>query len=240
MNRKVKFAPNYIYHVYNRGVEKRDIFLVDADRWRFLQALLLFNREKSPFNLLWKLEREHQGRMNFRILKEFLERNSKQEVPLVRIMADCLMPNHYHLILEELQEGGIIKFMHKLGTGYTMYFNKKYDRVGGLFQGTFKAVQVDTDEYLQNLLVYVNVINPGQLIEPNLKEEGVKDVEKIMQFAKAYPWSTHQEYLGIRESPIIDKGVAHSLFPSGAKYKEFVENALLTRKINTIEHLMLE
>ncbi|HEY4510179.1 MAG TPA: transposase [Candidatus Paceibacterota bacterium] len=238
--RKVRFAPNYIYHVYNRGVEKRVIFLVDADRWRFLQALLLFNREKSPFNLLWKLEQEHGGRMNFRILKEFLERNSERKTPLVRIMADCLMPNHYHLILEELQEGGITKFMHKLGTGYTMYFNKKYDRVGGLFQGSFKAIQVDTDEYLQNLLVYVNVINPGELIEPSLKDEGVKDIENVMQFAKAYPWSTHQEYLGERDSPIIDKGVAHSLFPNPTKYKEFVENSLLTRKINTIEHLMLE
>lgn len=240
MNRRVQFAPNCIYHIYNRGVEKRDIFLQDADRWRFLQALLLFNQEKSPFNLLWKLEQEHKGRMNFRILKEFLERNSEQKSPLVRIMADCLMPNHYHLILEELMRGGVTKFMHKLGTGYTMYFNKKYDRVGGLFQGTFKAVQVDTDEYLQNLLVYVNVINPGQLIEPNLKEEGVRDIERIMQFAKAYPWSTHQEYLGERSSPIIDKGVADSLFPDPPQYKEFVENSLLSRKMNIIEHLMLE
>lgn len=106
-------------------------------------------------------------------------------------MADCLMPNHYHLVLEELVDGGVTRFMHKLGTGYTMYFNKKYDRVGSLFQGTFKAVQVDTDEYLQNLLVYVNVVNPGELIEPNLKEKGVKDVEKIMPFAKLFPWSTH-------------------------------------------------
>ena len=238
--RKVRFAQNCIYHVYNRGVEKRDIFVQDGDRWRFLQGLFLFNDGRSTSNLLWRIERENRGRMNFRILREFVEKRSAERKPLVRIMAACLMPNHYHLILEELQQGGISKFMHRFGTGYTMYFNKKYDRVGGLFQGPFKAVQVDTDEYLQNLLVYVNVINPGQLIEPNLKEEGVKDVEKIMQFAKAYPWSTHQEYLGIRESPIIDKGVAHSLFPSGAKYKEFVENALLTRKINTIEHLMLE
>ncbi|HEX9721814.1 MAG TPA: transposase [Candidatus Paceibacterota bacterium] len=238
--RKVQFAPNYIYHVYNRGVEKRDIFLGDADRWRFLQALLLFNREKSPFNLLWKLEHEHRGKMNFRILKEFLEKNSKEETSLVRIMADCLMPNHYHLILEELVEGGITKFMHKLGTGFTMYFNKKYERVGSLFQGPFKVVQVDTDEYLQNLLVYVNVINPAEFIEPNLKEEGVKNIQGIMQFAEAYPWGTQQEYLGIRESPIIDKGVAHSLFPNRAKYEEFVENSLRTRKINTIEHLMLE
>jgi putative transposase len=238
--RKVQFAPNYIYHIYNRGVEKRDIFLSDADRWRFLQALLLFNREKSPFHLLWKLEKENRGRMNFRILKEFLERNSKEEAPLVRIMADCLMTNHYHLILEELVEGGITSFMHKLGTGYTMYFNKKYERVGSLFQGPFKAIQVDTDDYLQNLLVYVNVINPGELIESKLKEDGIKDVERIMEFAATYYWSTQQEYLGIRESPIIDKGVATSLFQNPSQYKEFVENSLRGRKVNTIEHLFLE
>ena len=238
--RKVRFAQNCIYHVYNRGVEKRDIFVQDGDRWRFLQGLFLFNDGRSTSNLLWRIERENRGRMNFRILREFVEKRSAERKPLVRIMADCLMPNHYHLILEELQQGGISKFMHRFGTGYTMYFNKKYDRVGGLFQGTFKAVQVDTDEYLQNLLVYVNVINPGQLIEPNLKEEGVKDVENVMQFAKVYSWSTQQEYLGERDSPIIDKGVASTLFNTANEYEDFVRMVLLTNKVDTINHLLIE
>lgn len=238
--RKVKFAPNCIYHVYNRGVEKRSIFMQDRDRWRFLQGLFLFNDERTTANLLWRIERENEGRINFRILREFVEKNSADRKPLVRIMADCLMPNHYHLLLEELVEGGVTKFMHKLGTGYTVYFNKKYERVGGLFQGSFKAIQVDNDEYLQNLIVYVNVINPAELIEPGLKEEGVKDVERIMNFTKEFPWSTNQEYLELRNSPIIDKGFANTLFRTAREYEDFARMVLLTKKVDTITHLLLE
>ncbi|MEK7542093.1 MAG: transposase [Patescibacteria group bacterium] len=238
--RKVRFAQNCVYHIYNRGVEKRDIFLKDGDRWRFLQGLFLFNDKKSTANLLWRIERENQGKINFRILREFVEKNSANRKPLVRIMADCLMLNHYHLILEELVDGGITKFMHKLGTGYTMYFNKKYERVGGLFQGTFKAVLVDNDEYLRNLIAYINVINPAELIEPGLKEEGIKHVEKVMAFADKFIWSTHQEYLEQRDSPLIDKGEAGTLFQSPGEYVEFIRMVLLNKKRdNTINHLIL-
>lgn len=212
----------------------------DGDRWRFLQGLFLFNDERSTANLLWRIERENSGRMNFRILREFVEKNSADRKPLVRIMTDCLMPNHYHLILEEFVDGGITKFMHKLGTGYTVYFNKKYERVGGLFQGPFQAIRVDSDEYLRNLIVYVNVINPAELVEANLKEEGVKDIENVMEFAREFPWSTNQEYLGLRNSPIIDKGVASTLFTTADDYEDFVRMVLVTKKVETISHLLLE
>ena len=220
--------------MYNRGVEKRKIFMHDRDRWRFLQGLFLFNDERATANLLWRIERENEGKINFRILREFMEKNTAEHLPLVRIIADCLMPNHFHLILEELLENGITKFMHKLGTGYAMYFNKKYERVGSLFQGRFKALHVDNDDYLKNLLVYINVINPAELIEPKLKEEGVKDIENVMNFAKDFGWSTHQEYLGLRDSPIVDKGMANTLFTTPAEYEDFVRMVLLTKKVDTI------
>ncbi len=206
----------------------------DRDRWRFLQGLFLFNDERATANLLWRIEREHEGRINFRILREFMEKNSVERQPLVRIIADCLMPNHFHLILEELVEKGITKFMHKLGTGYAMYFNKKYERVGSLFQGRFKAVRVGDDDYLKNLLVYINVVNPAELLEPGLKEEGLKDVEAVMNFAKDFGWSTNQEYLGLRDSPIVDKGVVSTLFASPAEYEDFVRMVLLTKKVDSI------
>ena len=211
-------------HLIGRGVDKRNVVLDDKDRVRFIHNLYVFNDLNPTPNFILPGRHESTRRRDL----------------LVDIHAFCLMSNHYHLLVTERVEGGITTFFRRLNIGYAKYFNEKYHRVGGLFQGTFKAVQVDTDEYLQNLLVYVNVINPGELIEPNLKEEGVKDVERIMQFAESYSWSTHLEYLGERDSPIIDKGVAHSLFADPAKYKDFVENALTTRKINTIEHLMLE
>lgn len=150
----------------------------------------MFNDEKSTTNLLWQLERDRGG-VTFGVLRDFLKTKGEKRNPLVRILADCLMPNHFHLLLEEIREGGISRFMHKLATGYTEYFNHKYERVGSLYQGTFKAALVNNEEYLQYLLAYINVINPGELVEPNLKKEGVKNAEQMMQFAREYQWSTN-------------------------------------------------
>ena len=112
--RKIKFLKGNIYHVFNRGVEKRDIFQNDSDKWRFLQGMFLFNDEILSTNLLWSLEQK-QGKVNFAVLRDFFKNQQKQKTPIVRIMADCLMPNHYHLLIEEIREGGISSFMHKLG-----------------------------------------------------------------------------------------------------------------------------
>lgn len=237
--RKIKFCKGNFYHIYNRGVEKRKIFQSDNDRWRFLQGLFLFNNEKATTNLLWQLEKTRGG-VTFGILKDFLKTKGEKRKPLVRILADCLMPNHYHLLIEEIKEDGISRFMHKLGVGYTKYFNNKYTRVGSLCQGTFKAVFIDNERYLQYLLVYINVINPGELIEPNLKEEGVSDIGKVMQFAEKYQWSTNLEYLNKRNSIIIEKGLLGELFPESKEYKNFVKSVLQEKKFDEISSFMLE
>jgi|SRR3989344_879005 len=237
--RKVKFQKGKVYHVFNRGVEKRDIFLSDGDRWRFLQGLYLFNDENSAANLLFRLEQQKKF-MHFGILREHMQQAGIKRKPLVRIMADCLKPNHFHLILEEVQENGISRFMQKLGTGYAQYFNKKYERVGSLFQGIFKAIEVKSDEQLAYLLAYINVINPGQELEPDLKITA-QDPEEVLRFAEHYPWSTHIEYLGKRESIIIDKGFAGKLFSSPKQYREFVGDIIRgKRKIGFDHALALE
>jgi len=238
--KRIQFEEGGIYHIFNRGVEKRLIYLHDNDRWRFLQALFLFNDEKSSVNSLWELERSGKG-LNFRIIKDFFEKNKLSRRPLVRLMADCLMPNHYHLMAQEIKPGGISKFMQKIGTGYAMYFNKKYDRVGGLFQGSFRALHIEENDHLKYLLVYINVLNPGQLIEPNLKEQGVVDIKKVLNFAKSFLWSTNREYLDLRQSIIIDKGILGEIFQTGDQYKRFLEAILpLRAKFESAKHLFLE
>lgn len=237
--RKIKFCKGNFYHIYNRGVEKRDIFKNDNDRWRFLQGLFLFNDEKTTTNLLWQLEKTRGG-VTFGVLRDFLKTKGEPRSPLVRILADCLMPNHYHLLVEEIKENGISRFMHKLGTGYAEYFNNKYKRVGSLFQGTFKAVLINKEDYLQYLLAYINVINPGELIEPNLKEKGVKDIKKIMRFAEEYLWSTNQEYLNKRNSIIIEKGLLEKIFSDSNQYRKFVKSVLLDRRLDAIKPLLLD
>ena len=238
--RKIQFTRGCIYHIYNRGVEKRDIFLSDNDRWRFLQGLFLFNDEKTVANLLFRLEKEKKA-LNFKILREYLNQWKNEQKPLTRIMLDCLKPNHFHLLLEEISDGGISRFMQKLGVGYTKYFNKKYERSGHLFQGPFQAVRVENDDQLKYLIAYINIINPLQEIESQIKEGRVKDVDRIMKFLENYPWSTHLEYLGKRDSVIIDKGMAGKMFSDSREYKEFIQEIILGKKnLNSIGDLMLE
>src|SRR3989344_2009952 len=128
MARTFAFAPGEFYHIYNRGTDKRNIFTSRADRDRFLALLYLANQDE-PVDL----------KLQGSTLLEIVERSG---MPLVEIAAYCLMPNHFHLLVRELEEGGISKFMQKLTTGYTMFFNKKYERSGSLFQGRFKATHV--------------------------------------------------------------------------------------------------
>jgi len=221
--RKTQFSIDNFYHIFNRGVEKRDIFIDDRDRWRFLQGLFLFNDENVSLNTLWQVDRNF-GITTFNTLKQFL--SDKKRKPLTRIIAYCLMPNHYHLIFEEIIDGGISKFMQKFGTGYTMYFNKKYNRVGSLFQGTFKSVITQNQKQLERLLFYVNVINPAQIIDPDLKENGLINFEETLSFVNQYPWSTHQEYLNLRESVIIEKGILGEIFGDVNKYRDFSSSIL--------------
>ncbi len=237
--RKVQFVKGNFYHIYNRGVEKRSIFEDDNDMWRFLQGLFLFNDERTTSNLLWQMEKK-RGKVTFGVLKEFFIKEKRNRDPLVRILADCLMPNHFHLLVEEIKDGGISRFMHKFGTGYTKYFNNKYQRVGGLFQGSFKACLIDNERYLEYLLFYINVLNPAELVEPQIKKEGVRDIERVLQFCREYPWSTHQEYLGLRNSIIIDKGLLGEIFRDPQKYEKMARDFLIARKFDLISPYTLE
>lgn len=174
------------------------------------------------------------------VLKDYIVDQGSERKPLVRIMAYCAMENHYHLLVEEIREGGITKFMHKLGVGYVKYFNNKYDRVGSLFQDKFKNVLVDNERYLQYLLVYINVLNPAQYVESNWKEEGVQNVESVLEYAENYLWSTHLEYLDKRNSLIIDKGILGKLLPTPEAYVELVKTVLREKRYEEISSLMLE
>ncbi|MBU1015309.1 transposase [Patescibacteria group bacterium] len=174
------------------------------------------------------------------VLKDYVIGQNNKREPLVRILAYCIMGNHFHLLVEEIQREGITQFMRKLGTGYANYFNKKHDRVGGLFQNVFKNVLVDDDLYLQYLLVYINVLNPASIIEPNWKKEGIQDTKKALDFAASYQWGSHMDYLGKRGSLILDKGLFADMFPSSQAYLDLVRAVLREKKYQSIEHLTLE
>ncbi|MDP3982693.1 MAG: transposase [bacterium] len=138
-NRIRQYLADSSYHCYNRGVEKRQIFLDKQDYSVFLSYLKDY---LSPID-----NGDIQSRISNRV------KNYSDDISL---LAYCLMPNHYHLMLHQQTKNGIIHFMQSLSTRYTMYFNSKYKRVGSLFQGTYKAVHVLTDEQLIYLSYYIH------------------------------------------------------------------------------------
>ena len=225
--RKTQFTNDYLYHVYNRGTDKRNIFLENADYSRFIHDLYEFNNAGFISNLTRRIER---GSTSL---------NRKTREPLVEIIAFCLMPNHYHFILRQIKDGGIIKFMQKFGTGYTMYFNKKNKRDGVLFQGKFKAILVDSDKYFLPLLNYIH-LNPVELTEPKWKEEGIKDRLKVNRFLENYRWSSYQDYIGIKNFPsVINKEFFSGYLKEIGEYKNFINQQFISDS-ESIKDIILE
>ena len=155
--RKNKFVKGQYYHVFNRGVDKRTIFETQDDLFYFFKRLIDLNT--LDINNKLKSKRFYKSG------KVFKEPNNDV---LVSIVAYCLLPNHFHLILKQESEGGISKFMQKLGTSYTVYFNNKHNRSGSLFQGKFKANLIDGDFGLPVLSVYVNLNYIHHRINPKI------------------------------------------------------------------------
>lgn len=228
--RKIQFIPGEFYHIFNRGNAKQIIFYNDRDRYRFLQAMYLSNNSNS-FLGISELEKNKSGYTLLEI-RDILEEHKISYEPLVRICADCLMPNHFHFFLQEIQKDGIRRFMQKLGNSYGKYFAIKYERPGSLFQGRFKAVHIKNEDQFKYLLIYINILNPAELFEPNLKEKGIKDFEKIWTEIENYKWSTHQDFMNRRKSILIDKGILGNFFPTPEIYSEFAKEILLGKAEN--------
>ena len=142
------YASGLYYHIYNRGVEKRTIFYDDKDYIKFLSTIKYYLTPKDQ-----DLKKA---------IKETIFRRSKLEDKELELLCYCLMPNHFHFLIKQNTQNGITRFMRRLSNTYVKYFNKKYDRVGTLFQGKFKAVLVETNEYLLHLSRYIHR-NPLEL-----------------------------------------------------------------------------
>lgn len=218
-----------IYHIYNRGVEKRDIFTVDNDRRRFISYLYFFNDANATDNIR-------------RLCDIRLETNDNRE-KLVEIIAFVLMDNHFHLLIKPAVENGVSVFMQKLGIGYTKYFNIKYKRVGPLFQGKYKFVQIETDEQLSYIPHYIH-LNPVELIEPGWKEKTITNPEKAFNFAKDYYWSSLADYLGDnRFFNIIDKEILSEELGGSQEYEkdvnDWLKSMVLPGEVEEIDDAML-
>ncbi len=206
MQRKIKFVPGEIYHIYTRGVEKRRVFLNDHDYFRSMLLMYLAN-SKDNFQLSSWIRQKYgkKGKPKISDLYELF--NSPRRDTLVSIGTYCHMPNHIHIVLKEKEEGGITKFMSKYLTSLSMYFNVKNKRSGSLFTHPFRAKHVDNDRYLKYLFAYIP-LNPVKLIEPNWKKEEINHLEKTKIYLENYKYSSYPDHLGKDrlEKNILDLG----------------------------------
>ncbi|MEK7618193.1 MAG: transposase [Patescibacteria group bacterium] len=206
-----QFAPNTIQHIFNRGTDKQNILIDDEDRsfflWRLKEAVFpdLFPGKPSPGGY------------------------KKKNLPVraFSILAYCLMPNHFHLLIRQNSEVPITKLLSKVCTSYSKYFNKKYDRVGGLFQDQYKTIRVENDAYLQWVSAYIhdNPVTAG-----------------FVSNARDYEWSSMPEYAGIRKGILCEKDfILNMLGGKSDKYEEFVvSSAPIIKSRKDIQKFLLD
>ena len=171
--RQDSFAVGEYYHLYSRGVDKRKIFLNAQDYRKFLFLLYVCNSEKSI------------------VLRDIGENFERGET-LVDIGAYCLMPNHFHLLVRERVDGGISRYMRKVLTSYSMYFNLKNQRQGKLFDSPFKSSWVGSDKYLKYMYSYIH-LNPAKLIDKDWRKF-IYNKGSLMDYCFSYNNSSISEY----------------------------------------------
>jgi len=199
--RKEAFVNEEFFHVCNRGVDKRIVFMDEYDIRRFFQSMVEFNTI-DPIGSLYENSFLQLGGSTAKLKKE-----------LVNIIAYCLNPNHFHLILEQLVDGGISEFMRRLSGGYTWYFNNKHKRSGSLFQGRFKAVHVDSNEYLLHVSAYVN-------LNDRVHQLGGSTAKLVKSMSS---WG---EYTDKRIKGICEKDIILGQFKTIGAYKKFALSSL--------------
>jgi len=213
------------FHVYNRGVEKREIFSGNQDYQRFLRALAAANAT-HPIHI----SNFYRGPT----LVEILSGISEDE-RLIDVGAYCLMPNHFHLLVREKRENGLAKFMQKFSTAYTMYFNTKYERSGALFQGSYKAKLVEHDQYLRHLFTYIH-LNPIALAHPDWETRGIEDIAAAQRQLLAYAYSSYPDYIGVirDENYLVNKEAFPAYFSSATHFADLHAEWLSYRNENAL------
>ena len=202
------------YHIYNRGVDKREVFSGSADYKRFLLSLFLMNDEVDGLMIRWRnFFASHPNSSP----QEFLRLNLSERKELVNVIAYCCNPNHYHFVLRQLRERGIERFMQRVATGYTMYYNEKYHRTGALFQGRFKSSPIKSEGSLLRMSIYVSCNS---------------EIHRLSQ-AESYPWCSFRQHIGKAKDDFINDKDFRSQFRNVAEFKEYAKENIIdfqTRK----------
>lgn len=220
--RKNPIIVGQIYHVFNRSIGRQPIFLNNSSYQRALETINYYQYLEtslrfSHFNRL-------PANLKNRALDVLLQGRKR-----VKILAYCLMPNHFHFLIQEISDRGISNFMSNLQNSYAKFFNTKNERNGALFQQMFKAVLIESDEQLIHVTRYIH-LNP-------LTSFILKDIKELSD----YLWSSFQEYLGRGNLSIVDKEFILDFFPSIQSFIDFTKDQIdYQRQLDKIQHLLLE
>lgn len=225
------YVENGFYHIYNRGVEKRKIFIDEQDYRVFLSYLKIYlSPRKESIDDIENNENGDYKDQNKTISEIYKLNNFNNKIELISYV---LMPNHFHLELKQKNKKEIESFMRSLITKYSKYFNKKYDRVGPLFQGRYKAVLIQNSEYLLYLSKYIH-LNPREILISG-------------QSLESYPWSSYPSYtnkiiLGWLNKELITNNFVENKKFSVKLYKNFVENnrEQSKKELNVYKGLLLD
>lgn len=212
--RKIVLATGEIYHIFNRATAKQTIFGNSRECKRLLDLFQFYQRAHGrKFSSLTQNERQ-------RVIAQ------QEGTLLAEIIAYCIMPNHFHLLLRQTTEQGITKFLLRLTDAYSHYFNILHDRVGPLFQGNFKAVRIEDNAQLLQVSRYIH-LNPVTGF--------------LVKHAEEYRWSSYREFIDASAESICSKEVILGQFKNRDQYKKFVSDyADYAKKIKKIEHLLME
>jgi len=227
---KPQFTEDKVYHIYNRGVEKRQIFMEDKDYFRFIHDLFEFNDERAVLNTNYYFNPQ-----TMEVELRYFKKEVEPRKLLVEILVFVLMQNHFHLLVKQRIDNGVVKFMQKMGTGYTNYFNKKYERVGSLFQGRFKAVMIDEDAHFLHIPHYLhsNPLNYGSSTS----------IVGQIEFLENYRWSSFPDYVGKKNFPsLTQRKFLLDFFGGEEQYKRKTIEWLKERQQNSekIKDFVLE
>lgn len=204
-------APGEYYHIFNRGAHRQGIFRHITD-WHRLLFGVLYLQSSVPIRNIARFASKFKADFGFPIPIDTQEAVLSERV--VELVSFCLMPNHFHLLVKETEEGGIGSYMQRLLGGYTKYYNTKYDASGHVFQGPYKAVHVKDDRQLTYLSAYIHK-NPHDIAEWRGKEF-------------EYPWSSLQDYtLANRWGGLIVPDIIVGQFErtKGSNYADFVRTS---------------
>lgn len=223
-----------IYHVLNRGVDKRKIFMDDKDFYRFVHDLFEFNDQQRVRDSGYYFNNRAVG------VHDYLMKKRESRKLLVKIYAFCLMPNHYHLLLSPMIKNGVSMFMQKLNGGYVQYFNQRQERTGTLFERRYKAVLVENQAHFIHLPYYIH-LNPLDLVAPEWRERKINNLNKALDVLSKYKWSSHLDYSGQANFPsVTQRDFLLEMFGGEGGYKKALRGWIDNLSINKVSGLMLE